>query len=55
MTPSVCTKICPAQLSVDVGEVQETVAPHTPGLLLRTILEGVPNITGNSVSLTVTV
>ena len=52
--PAVCAVVAPAQLSVPVGVVYVTTAPHVPASLLCVMLEG-QVIVGFSVSFTVTV
>ena len=49
------TNVAIPELSVAVGAVQVTTAPHAPASLLWVRLLGVPVITGFSVSLIVTV
>lgn len=48
-------KLAIAQLSEAVGAVQLTAAAQKPASLLVVMFDGMPEITGNSVSLTVMV
>jgi hypothetical protein len=52
--PEVCAVTAPVQLSVPVGGVNVTIAPHWPTVLL-TAISALQVITGSSRSVTVTV
>ena len=52
--PAVCEMVCPVQLSELVGGVKVTTAEQRPGSLLTVIFPGQLEITGSSLSITVT-
>ena len=53
--PEVWVIVLPGQLSETDGAAQVTVAPHNPLSFGNTLSEGMPVITGSSMSITVTV